>query len=181
MVLADTLGILLVVLGVLAATLGLWLFNTALLPVLSGTAGARMRSSPFKSFFLGLVVLLATVFSVAVLSKLGKGLNELLELVLIASFLFLSSIAVAGFAALVSERLGFDSAKPWRLVASGGMVLELTFLFPLLGWIIIFPLITITGAGATAITLLGSISGAKSSKNSDSPSTVQETAESVKL
>lgn len=181
MVLADTLGILLVVLGVLAATNGLWLFNRALFPDLTEGAGLKMLDSPFKTFFLGLPLLFLTILTVAFLSKLGKGPNELLGLVLLASFIYFSSIAVSGFASSLGEKLGFDGRKPWKLVACGGFVLELTFLFPLLGWIVIFPCVTVSGAGATLMTIFRRLRTPESSSPAEPEPSGKDEVESVRL
>lgn len=51
MVLADTIGILLIVLGTLAATSMLWLFHLALWPDVVEEAGMKFTHSPIKSFF----------------------------------------------------------------------------------------------------------------------------------
>ncbi len=154
MVLADTIGILLIVLGTLAATSTLWLFHLALWPEVVEAAGSKFTSSPIKSFFVGLPCLLLTIFLVGALSNMGKGPNEFAVLVLMSSFLFVSSMGVSGFAAKIGERLDFDTSRKWKPVLFGGLVLEFTFLFPVLGWILVFPLVSITGFGASLRAIL---------------------------
>lgn len=154
MVLADTIGILLIVLGTLAATSMLWLFHLALWPDVVEEAGMKFTHSPIKSFFVGLPCLILTIVLVGALSKMGKGANELAVLVLLSLFLFVASMGVSGFAAKIGERLDFDNGRKWKPVFFGGLVLEFTFLFPVLGWILVFPLVSITGFGASLRALI---------------------------
>lgn len=45
-----------------------------------------------------------------------------------------------------------DEAQPWRRVLRGGTALALTFLLPLLGQLIVIPLILASGVGASVLT-----------------------------
>lgn len=148
MILADTIAIFLSVLGVLMATNALWLFNQAIWPDHTRKAGELMIESPWKSFFLGVPIVFLTVFLVGVLSKLGKGPAELMILVSISLFFLFASVGVSGYARQIGEKLSIGGNVSWKQCCFGGVVLELVFLLPILGWVIVFPIATITGCGA---------------------------------
>ena len=148
MILADTVAIFLSVIGVILATNALWLFNFAVWNSLVTKSGEIYMESPWKSFFLGLVIFVITIFVVSFLGKLGKGPNELLSLILLSLFVLLSSVGVAGFATKIGEKLAFDKDSKWKGCLFGGLILELTFILPILGWVVLFPISTITGCGA---------------------------------
>ena len=86
MILADTIAIFLSVIGVLLATNALWLFNQAVWGKQTEAAGDFFFQSPWKSFFLGLPILILTIIVVSLLSKAGKGPSEMLILVVISLF-----------------------------------------------------------------------------------------------
>lgn len=148
MILADTIAIFLSVIGVILATNALWLFNFSVWNSLVLKSGDIFVESPWKSFFLGLIVFVITIFVVGLLAKLGKGPNELLNLILLSLFVLLSSIGVAGFATKIGEKLELDKKSKWKGCLFGGLILELTFILPILGWVVLFPVSTITGCGA---------------------------------
>ena len=74
----------------------------------------------------------------------------------------------------IGERLASpaDAARPWKATLRGGIVLELSYLLPVLGWFVILPLSIIIGCGAATLSLInlwrlpsgaasGSVSGAQ--------------------
>ena len=148
MILADTIAIFLSVIGVLLATNALWLFNQAVWGKQTEAAGDFFCQSPWKSFFLGLPILILTIIVVSLLSKAGKGPSEMLILVVISLFFLLASVGVSGFAKIVGQRLSVSGQSSWKQCSFGGAVLELAFILPILGWVVLFPIVTITGCGA---------------------------------
>jgi hypothetical protein len=63
---------------------------------------------------------------------------------------------VSGLATSIGRRLAspLDEQRPWRSTLRGGVVLELTFLLPILGWFVIQPASIIIGSGAANLNLL---------------------------
>ncbi|MBZ0188097.1 MAG: hypothetical protein K8F91_17750 [Candidatus Obscuribacterales bacterium] len=149
MILADTMAILFVFIGVLLAFNGIWLFNRAIWPELVEETIYVFQHGVIKSFLLGLLVLGLLVLLVGILSGKGKGPAEFAILIVISAYFLFANIAVAGLAAIIGERLGFSKGSTWKATLFGGIVLEFAFVFPLMGWLLIFPLATITGGGAT--------------------------------
>jgi len=66
---------------------------------------------------------------------------------------------VAGLVTGIGKRLAtpIDSEQPWRATLRGGIVLELSFLLPILGWFVILPISVTIGCGAACIALLRKI------------------------
>ena len=178
MILADTIAIFLSVLGVIIATNALWLFDFAVFTRQVEAAGQLFVESPWKSFFLGLVFVAITFLSVGFLSSLGKGPNELVSLIVLSLFFWLSSIGVSGFASRIGDRLEVSGGTKWKSCLFGGLILELTFILPILGWIVLFPVSTITGCGAAARAIL---KVRKTSKGLDEKASSKETDQSNSL
>ena len=87
--------------------------------------------------------------------------NPLLKFLGATIVLLLILAGMIGSSALAAQ-IGYglaspsDQAQPWRRVLRGGMVLGLTFVFPLIGWLLILPLSLVIGVGALFASLSGS-------------------------
>jgi hypothetical protein len=66
---------------------------------------------------------------------------------------------VSGLATSIGRRLSspLDEQRPWRSTLRGGLVLELTYLLPFLGWFVILPASIIIGSGAANLGLLSKL------------------------
>jgi hypothetical protein len=89
---------------------------------------------------------------------------------------------VAGLATAIGHRLTspVDDERPWRSTLRGGVVLELTYLLPILGWFGILPLSIIIGSGAATLALPLQLKSALSRRRALSQhdaTTVGETSE----
>jgi hypothetical protein len=156
MLMADVFSISLSIFGFFLALQGLWLSGRALAPAGFERAISQCREHPLKSFFTGLGLTLLTAVAAIVTSK-AAGPGQALAIALIGAWVLLSSLGVSGLATLVGERLPspVDARRPWRRTVRGGVVLELAFLFPIVGWFIVLPLALILGAGAAVRVVLG--------------------------
>jgi len=151
MVLADTMAIFLVVLGLLICFNAVWLFCRALWEPLVAHARDAHYDGMVKSFFVGvpLTALVVVVFGALANDKAGPW--GLLAWILAGVYLLFSSIGVSGMTGLIGEKLGgaVQNQPPWKETLRGGSVLVLSFLFPVLGWFVIMPIAIIVGCGAT--------------------------------
>lgn len=154
MLMADVLSISLSVLGFFLSLQGLWLGVRALAPATFDAAQADLRLRRLPSFLFGALFTALTVL-VAVIASTAGGPGQALALLLIGAWLVLSSFGVSALATLIGEQLPspVDTRRPWRRTVRGGVVLELAFLFPLLGWFVLLPAALITGTGAALRTL----------------------------
>lgn len=154
----------LILVGLFLVFLSFWLASTALFPVFVDDC-RRAYARPIRTTLLGLLVG-GPVFAIGLTLvnalphpalKLVGGLVTTVPVVL----------GLAGSAGLAS-RIGHglpsptDDTQPWRRVLRGGSVLWLTFLLPLIGWILLWPLVVLSGVGAALRTWSGRRRAARS-------------------
>jgi hypothetical protein len=152
---ADTMAIFLVILGLLLALPATWLLSVGLWPRLVFDATRRCGSGLIRPFLVGFPLAAVLTVTVILLKQIPGAPGTMLSIGSACLFIFLSQIGVAGLATCIGERLpqGYGG-KTWRDTLRGGIVLELPFLLPVLGWFILLPTAMIIGLGATAISLL---------------------------
>jgi len=118
-------------------------------------ARLRLERTPWQSFWLGGVTLAVAVIPIVTLMALPFGAAKLLGWILIALVLAFSGLGAAGLAARLGERLSrVSSLSAAGAFVRGAVVLELASFFPIIGWLIFFPLATVTCLGASAFALL---------------------------
>lgn len=144
MLFSTVLMWLLVAAGFVIALPALWLLARGLWP----EAVARHREVAsrglLKCFLLGLLPLVGSIVLIIVLSKIPKmGALAVLTGGIIVAWGF---IGAGGIAALIGERL-WPEAPPWKQTKQGGLALVLCALLPVVGWVVLLPLIAILGWG----------------------------------
>jgi len=164
MLMADTMAIFFVILGLLLAFPGLWLLCRGLWPGVVIEAAAICRKGLIKPFFAGLPVTAAMIFAAAVLGNIGSA-GKIAAGAVVCLYLMIANCGVSGLVTVVGERLAsapgnMDSPQPWRATLRGGAALGLASLLPILGWFVIFPASVIVGCGASLISLLRSFATA---------------------
>lgn len=154
MLMADTMAIFFVILGLLLAFPGLWLLSRGLWPQTVTNAAAVCRNGLLKPFFAGLPLTAGMVFAAAALGNLGPP-GKISAVIVVCFYLILANCGVAGLATTIGERLAsrIDAGQPWRATLRGGIVLELAYLLPILGWFLILPVSMTIGCGASLIAL----------------------------
>lgn len=150
MTMADVFAITLFFVGLVLVLPAVWLLFGALWPGLVGRAQARIPAAPMKTFLTGLAVAAAMTAVVVGLAALNV---PVVALVAFAAALGWSFVGVAALARHLGTRLSSTADAPWRASLRGGVVLALSFLVPILGWILVFPIALILGCGATALGL----------------------------
>jgi hypothetical protein len=151
MIVADILMWFLLIAGIYIVINAYWLTTQGLFPEFVDRCRERIRRAPLQSLLLGLggtvpgVVLGVAMFRAASPALKFAGATVLLLLILIGL------MGSAGLAAQVGIGLGAfpDERTAWRRVWRGGLVLGLTFILPLIGWLLILPGTLIIGTGAT--------------------------------
>jgi hypothetical protein len=154
MIMADILKILLIVLGILMVYVSYWLLAQALFPELVERA-SRQYAKPVRITFVGMAAALAPVVLGLILSNMPNPLLKLLGITLLVAPALCGLVGSAGLALRVGAGLPspIDESQPWRRVLRGGIVLALSFLLPVVGWII-FPLwVLLSGFGALLLCL----------------------------
>jgi hypothetical protein len=152
MTMADVLTVVFILFGFALAMPSVWLLFGALWPNVVSRAQERSHRSPFKSFFLGIAV--AALLSI-VTALLGAANLPVLSAIAFGLSVGFSLLGVSGLARHVGTRLpaSIDASSPWRSHLRGCVVLELAFLFPVLGWMLILPIALILGCGTATFAI----------------------------
>ena len=174
MLMADTLAIFFVILGLLSAFPGLWLLCRGLWPNMVASSADRCRNGLIKPILVGAPLSAAVIVFAIVFAKFPGGLGAIVSAAIICAFAMVANAGVAGFATCIGERLAspVDAARPWKATLRGGIVLELSYLLPVLGWFVILPLSIIIGCGAATLSLIN-LSRQRASAGSASVSSAQ--------
>jgi len=124
-------------------------------PTLIGRAQTRVEKSLARSFWLGLILVIALAVPIFILLALPFGPAKLIGWILLGLSLAISSIGSAGIAAHLGARLTQqNSLSPLSGFIRGAVILELAAFFPIIGWLFIWIPILITAFGATTFALL---------------------------
>jgi hypothetical protein len=150
MLMADTMAVFFVIVGMMLAFPGLWLLCIGLWPRTVAEAAERCRKGLRLSFLVGLPVTIVIVILSLKLLALAGGLGKAAGIGLLCVFMLHAHIGVSGLTTAIGRRLAspVDQAREWRATLRGGIVLELTYLLPILGWFVILPASIVIGSGA---------------------------------
>jgi hypothetical protein len=126
-----------------------------LFPSIVARAQVRVEKTIARTFWLGIVIVIALTIPILILVTLPFGPAKFLGWILLAVSLAFSSIGSAGIAAHLANRLAQQSSlSALGAFVRGAMVLELAAFFPVIGWFFLWPLLLITAFGATGFALL---------------------------
>lgn len=155
MLMADTMSIFFVLVGMLLAFLGLWLMCRGLWPKAVEAAAERCAKHIWPYFLAGIPLTLVMMILTRVFFSLGP-IGKFVGVALVCFYMLQAHTGVAGLVTAIGKRLPspLDQYSPWRTTLRGGIALELTYLFPIVGWFIVLPASIIVGTGAMTVALL---------------------------
>ena len=165
MLMADTMAIFFVILGLLLAFPGLWVLCRGLWPRAVTRAAAVCGKGLIKPFLAGLPLTAMMIFAAAVLGNLGPA-GKIAAVATVCLYLMIANCGVAGLVSVVGERLAghsgdVDPQLPWLATLRGGVALGLASLLPILGWFVILPAAVIIGCGANLLSLFRALSSSR--------------------
>ncbi len=129
----------------------LWL----LFPKLISRAQTRVEKTPWATFWMGLITLIAFAIPIVILFALPFGPAKFFGWILLGLSLTVSSIGSAGISAHLGKRLSINSNfSQLSGFIRGAVILELAAFFPLLGWLFVWIPMLIMAFGATTFALL---------------------------
>jgi hypothetical protein len=147
--LADVFTVVLVIAGLLAVFVGVWLLVAGLFPQLAERCAARLGDAPVRCGLTGLGLLIPLLGLGIWVGRISPNAPGKIASVLIFLVILLGALAgSSGLALRVGRGLpaASDEAEPWRRVRRGGIVLALTFLT-----VVMIPLTLIPGLGALVL------------------------------
>ncbi|MCP5559617.1 MAG: hypothetical protein H7A55_17870 [Verrucomicrobiaceae bacterium] len=149
MLFSTVLTWLLVAVGFVVALPALWLLSRALWPASATRGRDAAAGGLLKLFLLGLVPVIGASILVTILGKVLH--NGFLSALIGGLLLTWGFIGAGGIATLVGERLWPQlHVEPWRQTQRGGLVLVCCALLPLIGWVVLLPMLAILGWGVNA-------------------------------
>jgi hypothetical protein len=126
-----------------------------LFPSLIARAHARVEKTPWQTFWLGLILIIAAAIPIVILLALPFGPAKFIGWILLGAALAISTIGSAGVAAHLGARLAKHSdMTPLNGFIRGAVILELAAFFPLIGWLFVWIPIILISFGATGFALL---------------------------
>ena len=155
MLMADTMSIFFVILGMLLAFSGLWLLSRGLWPNAVEAAAERCTKRVWPYFLAGLPLTLVMIIFTRVLFAFGPA-GKIAGVAVVCFYLLQANIGVSGLATAIGRRLpsAMDGQSPWRATLRGGIALVLTYMFPIVGWFVVLPASIVIGTGAINVALL---------------------------
>jgi hypothetical protein len=158
MIVADILMWFLLIMGTYIIFISYWLAAQALFPDLTDRCRQRIKAAPLRQALIGLAWTIPAAAAGVALLNVPNPLLKFLGATIVLLLILAGLIGSSALAAQIGYGLASpsDQAQPWRRVLRGGMVLGLTFVFPLIGWLLILPLSLVIGVGALFASLSGS-------------------------
>lgn len=161
---ADVYAVFGILIALAIAYPGMLLAWRTLFPDFVARAQARVAAFGWASFGFGVVVGVPVVFGTGFLISTPAPFLRLTGAILAILALTLASIGAAGLASLMGDRLNRMSGGRYSGPGAqlrGAVALELAAVFPLIGWLLVFPLGTLTCFGAGVYSLFSRRSGDK--------------------
>ena len=155
-------------LGFYLVFLSHWLVSVSLFPDFVARCSDQYRR-PITVTLIGLLAMFVPVGIGSVLLNVLPPALKWVGLIITGAPILIGLLGTAGLA----RRIGLgmpspaDEAQPWKGVLRGGAALALTFLLPILGQLIVIPLVLASGLGASTLTWV-----AKRKKNSALPESI---------
>ena len=154
--LSSTIFVVVVILALLLSLTGYFLLARALFPAFVGRAERAFADRPIVVFALGVpVALVLALVSIGLLNA-PNGALRIIGFLVSGVCLGFTFAGTAGLAARIGQGLASpsDEGRDWSRLLRAGIVLELSMLFPILGWFLVVPIAVIGGAGAATLALL---------------------------
>ena len=121
-------------------------------------ASSRIESTPWRCLGLGIALAFPIGFTAAILFSIALGPANFLGAVVVVGTLAFASMGASGMAAMMGRRLVPRSSENTSEAAGflrGAIALELAAAFPVIGWFLVIPLITLSSLGAAVFAALG--------------------------
>ena len=118
---------------------------------------ARIEQQTWRCFWSGLLAAVAIALPAVILINLPLGLLKFLGWLLLALGLGLSVFGAAGLAGLMASRMQVSQNREpaeFGTFVRAAVMIELAAIFPLLGWLVFFPISLLISLGAAMLTWL---------------------------
>ena len=150
MIMADVLMWTFLILGFFVVTIAYWVAAVGLAPNLVEGSSDRYSTSPWKSLLIGAAIGIPLTTIGLVLANVGPAPGKMIGIIIVMLVFLAGLCGSAGLCLRIGKGLNTpqDVEQPWLRVKRGGIVLGLMIIFPILGWLFVFPLALLSGLGA---------------------------------
>jgi hypothetical protein len=145
---SDILAIFFILLSLGIAYPGLLVTVQLLFPNIVRANQQRLAQHPWRCLWTGMAAALLLSLPVLALVNSAVSLMQFIGWAILALGLALSAFGAAGLAGLMAARLSGSDTPPLGAYARAAVALELAAAFPLLGWLLFFPLSVLATLGA---------------------------------
>lgn len=150
---AVVLSFLFIHLGVILVVTAYFTLGAALAPGLTERARVRFAKRPWLPLLLGTAVSVPWVVASLVLLNIQSSPIKFAGAVLGCLWLLVGLIGGSAMAQHVG-RAGSEAPPSWVHTVRGGLLISLTWVLPLVGWLIMLPLTLATGVGCLLLGLV---------------------------
>ena len=153
MILADVVAVVLSQVGLQLAVPACFLVARAVLPRLSRQSELRLTHTPWRSLFIGVVLLVPLLLPALVLMNVAPGPGKAAGVLWLGVYFGIALVGCGGLAARIGAALRgpADVDRPWLGTLKGGVALVLACGVPVLGWFLLLPVVVVAGTGAAAL------------------------------
>jgi hypothetical protein len=130
-----------------------WLVAASLFPDYVGKCEYRY-SRPIITTLVGLLFTVVPISIGLVIANVAPPFLKWIGILITTVPILAGLMGTAGLAQRIGRGMPapVDDQQPWRRVLRGGTALALTFLLPILGQLIVIPLVVASGVGASVLT-----------------------------
>ncbi len=163
MIMADVFAVFGTLLAVGIALPGMLLTWQLLFPKLVNRSQQRLTQTPWKSFFMGLLVMAIYLIPVAILFMIPGNGGQIFGFMAIFGLMAFAGLGAAALAKILGQQLqdlGLKASAAGAAVR-GAIALELAAVFPFIGWFFFIPIALLISLGAASFALLGWMPGQK--------------------
>lgn len=153
MIMADVFKILFPVVGTLMSFVCFWLLYEAIFPNAVERCRVAYVRRPIVSILLGALITTPVMLVGLSLIGIANPATKFVGFTILCFLMLLGILGSAGLSRLIGVRLTSigDDRQPWRRVLRGGIILSITFLFPVVGWFLVLPVTLVSGVGASIL------------------------------
>lgn len=150
---ADVFKILFPVVGTLMSFVCFWLLYEAIFPNAVERCRAAYVRRPISAVLLGALITAPTMTVGLTLINIANPVTKFIGFAMLCFLILIGILGSAGLSRLIGVRLASigDERQPWRRVLRGGIILSITFLFPVVGWFLVLPVTLVSGVGASVL------------------------------
>ena len=137
--------------GVILVVTAYYTVGAAVAPTLTSRGRYRFAQRPWLPAVIGLAISVPWVAVVLVLLNLPSGAFKFAGAVAGCAWVLAGLVGGAGIAQHIGR--GSDGTAEWIQTVRGGLFITLTWILPLVGWLVILPLTLATGVGCLVLGL----------------------------